>query len=322
MNPKILVVIVIAFCAGIGSAAAEKTNIRLGVMASGTLAWELAAMQNEGLLENKDVSLETVTLANQQAGKVALQSNGVDVIISDWIWVSSMRTEGADYTFYPYSDTSGGLLVPADSGIKTLADLKGKKLGIAGGELDKNWLLLQALGKQQGIDLNQSVEKVYGAPPLLNQQLSSQRIDALLTYWQFGARLEAQGYRQLLSGEDIIRQLGIAETVPSLGYVFKQTWADQHRAAIQQFLKTAHIAREKLCSSDEAWQKITNLTETNEPGTQQQLRKRYCAGRVGNWNTANQQAAAKIYDLLHRLGDNKLTSHAAQLQAGTFWSAD
>lgn len=321
MNIKLLFLISIALFSNL-SIAAENSTIRLGVLASGTLGWELTAMKNEGLLDNAGFILETVAITNQQAGKVALQAGSVDMIISDWIWVSSMRAHNNDYTFYPYSASAGGLLVPADSNIKTIADLQGKKLGIAGGELDKNWSLLQALAQQQHIDLNQSVEKIYGAPPLLNQQLTSQRIDALLTYWHFAARLEAQGYRQLLSGEDIIRQLGIQETVPSLGYVFKQSWGDQHKAALQQFLTAAQTAKDKLCSSDQAWAKIAPMTDTNDAATQQQLRIRYCQGRVKQWGSAEQKAAEKIYQLLHQLGDNKLTGKTAQLQPGTFWSAD
>lgn len=320
MNPALLLFICVTFFSNIGMAAA-KPAIRLGVLASGTLAWELAVMTNQGVLDNAGYSLETVSIANPQAGKVALQAGSVDVIVSDWIWVSSMRAQGGDYTFHPYSASAGGLVVPADSDIKTLADLKGKKLGIAGGELDKNWSLLQALGLRQGIDLNKSLEKVYGAPPLLNQQLASQRIDALLTYWQFAARLEAQGYRQLISGEAIVRELGIKETVPSLGYVFKQSWAEQHQAALQQFLNDAQAAKEQLCGSDQVWQQIAGLTETTDKATQQQIRTRYCQGLVKQWGAAEQQAAVKIYQQLHQLGDNKLTGKAAQLQPGTFWSA-
>lgn len=302
--------------------AAEKPLFRLGVMASGTLAWELAAMKQQGLLDNNDFAIETINLANQQAGKIALQSAGADIIISDWIWVSSMRAEGGDLSFYPYSNSSGGLLVAENSRIKTLADLKGKKLGIAGGELDKNWLLLQALGLQQGLSLNTDLEKIYAAPPLLNQQISEQRIDALLTYWQFAARLEAKGYRQLLSGEDIIRQLGITESVPSLGYVFKSSWAQQHKAALQNFLKAAETAKDSLCNDDSAWQNIVKLTETEDTATQQQLRNRYCQGRVKVWGSANQKAAAQIYELLHQLGDNKLTGKHPHLATGTFWAFD
>lgn len=302
--------------------AADKPLIRLGVMASGTLAWELAAMQNAGLADTAAFRLESVNLANQQAGKIALQSGSVDIIVSDWIWVSSMRAEGGDLSFYPYSSAAGGLLVPENSPIKTLADLQDKKLGVAGGELDKNWLLLQALGLKQGLKLNKTVDKIYAAPPLLNQQLADQRLDALLTYWQFAARLEAQGYRQLLSGEDIIRQLGISETVPSLGYVFKSAWADQHKAALLAFLEASKTARDTLCSDDAVWGKIGNLTETEDPATRLQLRKRYCDGRIQQWTAASRSAAASIYQQLHQLGDNKLTGKHPQLQPGTFWSAD
>ncbi|QWF69494.1 ABC transporter substrate-binding protein [Methylomonas paludis] len=299
--------------------AGDKPLIRIGLMASGTLGWEIAALQNEGLLADSEFRLETQTLANQQAGKVALQAGSVDIIVSDWIWVSGMRAEGADYTFYPFSSTAGGLIVPANSEIKTLADLKSKKLGIAGGELDKNWLLLQELGQQQGLDLNAGVQKVYAAPPLLNQQLAEQRIDALLTYWQFAARLETQGYRQLLSGEEIIKQLGIKETVPSLGYVFKQSWANQNLSAWQNFLTLADQARNKLCTSDQAWQKIANTFAAGDDINQPLLRERYCQGRVQEWGPANQAAAQQLYRLLHGLAGNKLTAGHPELQAGTFW---
>ncbi|WP_347987019.1 ABC transporter substrate-binding protein [Methylomonas sp. AM2-LC] len=302
--------------------AASPIEIRLGVMASGTLAWELAAMKNAGLLDNADYSVQPVNLANQQAGKVALQAGSVDIIISDWIWVSSMRAEGADYTFYPYSNSAGGLLTPAGSSIKTLADLQGKKLGIAGGELDKNWLLLQALGQKQGLDLNKTVEKTYAAPPLLNQEFSAKHLDALLTYWQFAARLETEGNVQLLSGEEIIRQLGITDSVPSLGYVFKASWGQQNKSALHSFLRSAKQAKESLCNDDNAWQSIANLTETTTATALQQTRSRYCLGLVTQWGIANQEAAGKIYQLLHQLDTNKLTAKHPQLQTGTFWSID
>ncbi|MDT4331994.1 ABC transporter substrate-binding protein [Methylomonas sp. MED-D] len=321
MNVKNCLLSVVFLCIG-NAAYADKTPIRLGTMAAGTLNWELAAMRDQGLLEKAGFSLEAVAIANQQAGKVALQAGAVDVIVSDWIWTSAMRAEGHAYSFYPYADTSGVLLVPADSPIKTLTDLPGKKLGVAGGELDKNWLLLQALGKQQQLDLNASVEKVYAAPPLLGQQLQSKRLDALLTYWQFAAHLESLGYRALLSGEDIIAKLGITETVPSLGYVFKQDWADSHKTDFLQFLTLSRQARDTLCSSDAAWQKILPLTDAATPTEQDRLRQRYCQGRVEAWGAPQQDAARAIFTLLHGLSGNKLTGGADRLQAGTFWSTD
>lgn len=302
--------------------AVEPAVIRVGSMAGGTLAWELAVINDEGLLDANAVKVETVTTANQQAGKVALQSGSVDMILSDWIWASAMRDGGTDFSFYPYSTASGGLIVPNDSPIQSLSDLKGKRIGIAGGELDKNWLLLQALGKRQSIDLAKVTTPVYGAPPLLNEQLTSRRIDALLTYWHFGARLEALGYRQLIGGEELLKQLDIPINVPTLGYVFRQSWGEQHKDAIKQFLAATQTAKNRICESDDAWAKVANLTESNDDATRQQLRKRYCEGRIRVWGDQERATTKLLYTLLHGLDNNKLTGKSDHLNEGVFWRAE
>jgi NitT/TauT family transport system substrate-binding protein len=303
--------------------ATEKTTIRLGVLAFGTVNWELEALKNLHLLDDANFQLEIRPVANPQAGKIALQSGAVDIIVSDWVWVSRLRSTGSDFTFYPYSTTSGALVVPKNSTIKSLIDLKDKKLGIAGGELDKNWLLLQALAKQQNQeDLNSSIEKVYGAPPLLNQQIKKNRVDAIITYWHYAAKLEAAGYQQIISGNDIVHQLGIKENIPTLGYVFSQHWANKNKSIINEFLNITQKAKDQLCQSDTAWQQVIPLTKVKEPTTQKLLRDRYCQGRIKQWGEKEQQAANKIYTLLHQLSNNKLTGNSETLQPGTFWRMD
>ena len=299
------------------SYAVEKNLIRIGVQASGTVDWELAALQ-----DNPDFQLDIQHVANAEAGKIALQSGAVDLIVSDWIWVSRLRATGSDFSFHPYSNTSGALVVPKDSPIQSVTDLKGKRLGIAGGELDKNWLLLQALAEQQQLDLNASVEKVYGAPPLINEQLKQNRVDAALTYWHFAARLEAQGYRQLIDGKGILKGLGIQEEVPSLGYVFKQSWANDHKQAINSFFSASKQAKNQLCTTDTAWKKIIPLTQTDDVPTLAKLRQRYCDGGIEHWGEPEQQAAGRIYTMLRKLSNNQLTGQSENLQPGTFWSVE
>ncbi len=314
-------VFVICLClfASYSSYAAEKTVIRIGVQASGTVDWELAALQDN---KPADFQLDIQRLANTEAGKIALQSGAVDMIVSDWIWVSRMRSTGSDFTFYPYSNTSGALVVAKDSPIHSVADLKGKRLGIAGGELDKNWLLLQALAGQEQLDLNASVEKVFGAPPLINEQIKQNRIDAALTFWHFAAKLEVQGYRQIIDGKGILRGLGIQEDVPSLGYVFKQSWANAHKQAVNSFVNASKQAKNQLCTSDSAWQKVIPLTQTDDSATQAKLRQRYCEGGVEHWGEAEQLAAGRIYTMLRKLSNNQLTGQSENLQPGTFWSIE
>ncbi len=299
----------------------DRPSIRLGVMAGGTLAWELAAMQKQGLTETAPFKLESITLANQQAGRIALQGGAVDVIVADWFWVANMRAENAEYSFYPFSSGGGALVVPAASPIRDLAGLSGKKLGVAGGERDKNWLLLQALGQKRGLGLRQSVVPVYAAPPLLSQQLTEQRLDALLTYWQSAARLEAQGYRKLLSGEDIVSQLGVTEKTPSLGYVFKQSWARQHAATLRSFIETAAAARGRLCNDPQAWEQIRALTEAEDAPTAAAIKQSYCQGHLNQWTPAQLAAADALYRIIHEL-DPTLTGKAPSLPEGTFWSPE
>ncbi len=302
---------------------AEKVTLRIGVLAFGTVNWELATLKNQHLLDNVDFKIAIHPVANPQAGKIALQSGAVDIIVADWIWVSRLRSSGSDLSFYPYSNTSGALVVPDNSPIKSISDLPGKRLGIAGGELDKNWLLLQALAQQQNqLELKTAVEKVYGAPPLLNQQILKGRVDAIINYWHFAAKLEAQGYKQLLSGKEILQQLGINAEVPSLGYVFNRRWAKQHKTIVKQFLHATQQAKNQLCQQDNVWQQIIPLTKVKDMATQNTLRQRYCAGRVKQWGVKEQQAAARIYTLLRRLSNNRLTGTSETLQSGTFWTID
>jgi NitT/TauT family transport system substrate-binding protein len=80
------------------SFASEKTTIRIGFQATGTLAWELAVLQADSSAKALDLTIETHPVTTTEAGKIALQSGAVDIIISDWIWVSSTVGWGEERT--------------------------------------------------------------------------------------------------------------------------------------------------------------------------------------------------------------------------------
>ncbi len=107
---------------------AEKTTLKIGVQTSGTLDWELSVLP-----ELPDFKIAIQPVATSEAAKIALQSGAVDMIVSDFLFVSQSRNTGADFTFYPYSNTSGALMVSANSPIQNVKDLVGKRIGIAGG---------------------------------------------------------------------------------------------------------------------------------------------------------------------------------------------
>ena len=122
-------------------AAAQDTAlpaIRVGTLENGTVNWELQTIVKQGLDRANGFRLVPMVLAGNPATQVAMQGGEVDTIVSDWLWVAQQRARGTGFTFLPYSTAVGGVMVRADSPAQALADLKGKKIGIAGGPVDKS----------------------------------------------------------------------------------------------------------------------------------------------------------------------------------------
>src|SRR5262245_31468344 len=169
-----------AFCCSADHASAD--TIRLAIQRTGTLSWELDVMRAHELDRRAGITVKALELASPEAGKIALRGGSADVIVADWLWVSRERELGAKLVFYPYSTALGAVLVPRNSSIRSLTDLQGRTLAVAGGPIDKSWLLLQAATKQKGIDLSAKTNVVFGSPALLAGKMLQGDFDATLNY--------------------------------------------------------------------------------------------------------------------------------------------
>ena len=315
----LLAAAILAGTSGAPSGAAE--TIRLAVQKTGTLAWELAVIRAHGLDSKADLTIQVSELASPEAGKIALRSDGADVIVSDWLWVSRERGLGAKLTFYPYSSALGAVMVPNSSSIRTLADLRGRKLAVAGGPIDKSWLLLRASMKQDGIDLKSEASIAYGAPPLLAAKTLSGEMDATLNFWNFSAALEAKGFRRLAGVEDLLPKLGANGRTAMVGYVFDEAWASANRSVVARFLTMTREAKEILATSDAEWEKIAPLTGAADAATLRAYRDRYREG-IPRRPIADEEADARIlYRVLAAIGGQELVGPAQELDSGTFYRA-
>jgi NitT/TauT family transport system substrate-binding protein len=296
-------------------------TIRVAVQKTGTFAWELAVIRAHGLDKKANLAIDVTELASPEAGKIALRAGNADVMVSDWLWVSRQRTLGAKLAFYPYSSALGAIMVPAASPIRSLADLRGRKLAVAGGPIDKSWLLLQASLKQDGLDLKSSATIVYGAPPLLAAKALSGEMDAVVNYWNFCAALEAKGFRRVAGIEDILPKLGAKGRIAMVGYVFDEGWAGANRDAVERFVTMTRAAKEILTKSDEEWEKIAPLTGAADAATLRAYRDRYREG-VPQRPIADEEADAQVlYRVLARVGGSELVGSASELEPGTFYRA-
>ena len=309
------------FASGSSAFAAQTTaTIRLALLQYGTVSWEIDTLQHYGLDRKLGVQLAITPVGSPTAALVALQGGAVDAVVSDWIWVARQRAEGRPWTFVPYSLTVGSLLVSPTAGIERLQDLAGKRLGVAGGPVDKSWLLLRAYGRQRlGQDLAELAEPTYGAPPLLNELALRGDLPALVNYWHYAARLEAQGFQPLISMQQVLEALGVEQPVPLLGWVFDEAWAAANSDTLLAFLRASYQAKRILAESDEEWQRLRPLTRAEDERTLHALRDAYRAGIPQRFGEAERAAAAEVLGILVEVGGSTLVGSATGVPAGTFW---
>lgn len=314
----------LALCLGVAASASHAAQtLRVGTLAFGTVNWELQTIQRQGLDLANGVKVEIVALASADASTVALQGGAVDVIVSDWLWVARQRAAGKPYSFYPYANAVGAILVRPDSGIHQLSQLRGKRLGVAGGPFDKSWLLLRAHAQHSlGADLADWVTPQFGAPPLLNELLLRGELDAVLNYWHFAARLRAQGMREIVSVEQALRQLGIGTELPLVGWVFDANWARNNAAAINGFLSASAQAKALLARSDAAWQPLRAAMKTEgDEALFVALRQGFRAGIPHCLGAAQRDAARRAFDVFVQRGGAAMLGGVDRLDEAMFWSA-
>lgn len=306
--------------APIQALADDLPEVRIGVLSFGTVNWETDVIRYHGLDEQHGISLRVLPYASNRASQVALQAEDADVIVADWLLAARLRASGADISFVPYSTSIGSVMVAAGSTIKTVAGLKGKRIGVAGGPLDKSWLLLRADTKAKlGFDLADVVEPVFGAPPLLTEELKAGRLEAVLTYWHYAARLEAGGLHRLVSVADIARELAGGAAMPSLGFVFRSSWADANPEAIKGLIDASRAAKQILATSDEEWERLGSLMKAEDVKTRNALRQGFRAGIPTAWGPTERRGASKAFGVMRQYGGDTFTGRVPTLESATFW---
>ncbi len=315
-----LILIVLAMTMGAVQSFAAEAPLKIGALRFGTASWVIDTIRAHGFDKAHSLTIEETPLANNEGAKIALSSGAVDVIVSDWVWVARQRASGEKLSFIPYSSLVGAVLVPKESPIKTLADLKGHKIGIVGGPLDKSWIFIRALAmKESHMDLDQTTERVFGAPPLLNEQLKSGRLDAVLTNWNFAARLEADGYRRVISVKEALHHLGVGDQIPLIGFVFKEEWGNAHADLLKSFTAAALDAIHVLDTKDDEWQRLLSATGAETPAILTALKEGYREGILHSWGAPERAATAKAYQIMVDIGGQELVGSTTKLEPGTFW---
>jgi len=300
--------------------ARDLVPIKVATLPFGTVSWEVETIRHGKLDEANGVRLDPVKLANNDATRIAFQAGQVDTIVTDLLWAARLRSDGRKVKFIPFSATEGAVMVPADSPIRTIADLTGKRIGVSGGALDKSWLMLRAHCQQTtGVDLATGAAPSYGAPPLLTHKLETGGLDAALLYWNFCARLVAKGFRRLIEAGDIARSFGVEGDIALIGYIFDEAILERGPGVLDAFVRASSEAKRLLATSEAAWTIVRPLMEAPDEATYRILKRYFLEGVPSRPVTEEREDAERLYAVLARLGGARLVGSATSLPPGLYW---
>ena len=299
---------------------ADTPVLRASVLQFGTVNWELDTILHHELDAENGFSLEVQGVAGSSAAQIAFQGGETDMIVSDWLWVARQRAAGRDYVFIPYSKAVGGVMVPGDSPAQDLSDLAGERIGIAGGPLDKSWLILQAYAeKNYGMDLIAETEQVFGAPPLIFGTAMSGDLGAAINFWHFAAKMEAGGMRTLLNVSDASIDLGLDPETPLLGYVVTGEFMNEHPEVVAGLAAASRAAKDLLASDDAEWDRLRPKMNADTDEQFAALVAGFRAGIPAD-RPIDEDAAGRMLELMYELGGEDLLGEATTLPSGTFYN--
>lgn len=172
----------------------------------------LAVLEKQGTLEKKleplgfQVKWPEFAAGPQQLE--ALNANGLDIASTAESPPVFAQAAGTPLVYLAATQPSGkavSLLVPVDSPVKSVADLKGKKVAFQKASIG-HYLLVKAL-EAAGLKLN-DVESVFLPPPDANVAFSQGKIDAWFIWEPFVTRAEQKKVGRVLVDGEKLRDTG------------------------------------------------------------------------------------------------------------------
>lgn len=199
-------------------------------------------------------TLQVIYAATTQAQATAIQADAAEIGLFDWNDLSRMRNAGIKVVgIAPFLIWANTVIVPVDSPVRTMGDLKGKKLGLYS-RTNLDWAVMRTVArKNYGVELEKQALLQEGAPNLLRGLLEQGQLDATQMFNSLTPAIVATGkFRVLATVRQLVGQLGLPDT-PFLMYTAEMNYAAAHPANIKAFLAAYREAIEILRTNDAVW---------------------------------------------------------------------
>jgi ABC-type nitrate/sulfonate/bicarbonate transport system substrate-binding protein len=197
----------------------------------------------------KPIDWEVKKFASSGQGRVsALARGAIDGIMTSWTYL--VQIAASHFTATCISGMAGGgsrLLVPADSKIKTYADLKGKKVGVV--EFSFQDILFIYAAKAKGLDPFKDIKRVnLGSPAGVVAAMTTEQVDACAIWEPYASIL------MINKGAKMISNLGDDSFGRSNGGLFvNNAFIKNHPDIAQDVVQAVVKATDYIKNNKQAW---------------------------------------------------------------------
>lgn len=275
--------LVVAWIAPGGAQSPGPTRVKVAVI-EGTQIFPMYVMQAKGIAEKHQLQIDQTRAASVQGLYTIVQTGEFQVAFGGWVTNALLRAQGHKITnVYSVSRYTNEMMVPVESPLKSVADLRGKRIGLFGGpSAATTWFFRLLMLKFFGFDPMREAKTHHGAPPLLMGMLEKGELDAILSLDpQIVQMLETGKFRSIGNLGDLWRArtgqdpLLVAVTV-------NETWARQNPAVVKRFVAAFRESLEVLKTRPEVWSELAKAVGVKTEQGARLLRER--SAFISRWD--------------------------------------
>lgn len=278
-------ILAVATLAACGTASAQ-VKVQIGDLAQSLNEIASRAMIDQGIDRKYGIAAEYRAYPTLDGLFTAIRGKDVDVGFGGWTAIAQFRSKGFPVTMvFPVGrGVTVDVIVPAASPIKSIAELKGKKVGTFAGAAGTATVLFRVIAsKFHGFDPGKTGDLQFAGPGLLPALLDKGEIAAAVMFDPIAAKLIGSGkYRSIGNLADAYKA-GTGDDFLWIGYSTNDDFIKSNPEALTNFTRAWLEAIEYVKSNPavfEAYGKKYGL----EPAAVALLRDRVIADYTTTWN--------------------------------------
>jgi NitT/TauT family transport system substrate-binding protein len=279
-------------------------------------------MEGHGLLAQVGLKADKVMSLSPANLHLMVAERKVDIGFGGFTTMATARAEGKDIiVIHGVLSPVNMVFVGKNSSIRSLKDLKGKKLGIFGGPGSTTFTFLEVIAqKWYGIDLSKESKLVSAPAPALIELLSKGEIDAALLGTVETIQMDAQNrFRILVDLSEEYKAHTGGHAPAHVTIATNEAYANAHPDVLRDYLKAYKATVDYVHAHPEVWDEYAASIMMTDPKERALLAAKVGPNIVENWDTEQIAAQNDYLKLVHDiLGNDVLKTIPTDLMRTTF----